>query len=56
MGNQSKAHINLILIRLVLSYLMEFLLDCMISSENLALLTHYFACLKIMLMGNGKIL
>lgn len=54
MGSQSKVHINLILIRLVLNYLMEFLLGRMISNENLALPKCCFACLKIKLMEDKK--
>ena len=46
MGSLSNAHISLILIRLVLNYLLEFLLDRKISNENLVLPRQCTVCLK----------
>lgn len=54
MGSQSKVHIGLILIRLVLNYLLGILLDCMINNENLAVPRCNFACLKINLVEDKK--
>lgn len=46
MGSLSNAHISLILIRLVLNYLLEFLLDRKIRSKNLVLPRQCIVCLK----------